>query len=234
MADFLCQAEFTYADIHGTITGTTNYIGRMYSKSNNEPAIQGNLDYQHASGFFAGTTVSSFNVGSSDVNPGVKFANQARAEIVPYIGWSFKPSVDWRLDTQYSRYFYDGKFYQFSGDYNEFYLSLHYKDMLTTHVIFTDDFYGMGDIAFFYELTARYPITDFLEFSSTFGYANTSYVLAEDYPYWNAGLTGRYKLVALDLRYYDAREIEINQHKSVPNHPFMLDTTVVFSISVGF
>lgn len=234
LAVLLCQTSFADPEIHGTITGTTNYVGRMYSKSDNDFAIQANLDYQHPSGFYTGISASSFNIGQSDIRPGFHFPNQARLEITPYLGWSFKLADDWRLDTQFSRYFYDGKIFEFSGDYNEFYLLLHYKDMLSASASFTDDFYGVGDIAFFYELTGRYPITDFLEFSSTFGYAQTGNVIAADYPYWSAGLTGRYKFIALDLRYHDARELSFDQQNVPPNHPEALKATVVFSISVGF
>ncbi len=182
----LHQSNYAHAEIHGILTGTTNYVWRMYSKSNNEPATQANLDYQHDSGFFVGTSVSSFNIGDSEVREDFHFTNQARAEISPYLGWSLKIDKDWRLEAQYTRYFYDGRVYEFSGDYNEFYLFLHYKDLLSFHASIIDDFYSMGDIAFDYEITGRYPITDYLEFSSTFGYAQVKEALSADYPYWNA------------------------------------------------
>jgi uncharacterized protein (TIGR02001 family) len=156
-----------------------------------------------------------------------------RAEIAPYLGWSFKVAEDWRLDTQYSRYFYAGKVYNYSADYNEFYLMLHYKDMLSAQVAYVDDFYGTGGDANNYELTGRYPITGFLEFSSTFGYAQVRPLLA-DYPYWNVGLTGTYKCIALDLRYHDATEIYYEPEETSVDHPETLSATVVFSISVGF
>lgn len=230
----LFQATIASAEFHGTLTGTTNYVYKMYSKSNNDPAIQANLDYQHPSGFYAGTSVSSFNIGKSEIDEDFHFSNQARVEISPYLGWSFKLDDNWRLDTQYIRYFYDNKVYEFSGDYNEFYFSMHFKEMLSANISFTDDLYGIGNIALFYELTGRYPITDFLEFSSTFGYGQTKFVLFDDYPYWNAGLTGRYKFIALDLRYYDAKEIHFPHPFGQPNHPDKLTATVVFTISVGF
>lgn len=234
MAIWLFQATAANAEIHGTLTGTTNYVYKMYSKSNNGPAIQANLDYQHSSGFYAGTSVSSFNIGGSEINEGFHFPDQARAEISPYLGWSFKLADNWRFDAQYTRNFYDNKVYEFSGDFNEFYLFLHYKDILSANISFTDDFYGIGNIALFYEFTGCYPITDFLEFSSTFGYGQTKFVLFDDYPYWNAGLTGRYKFIALDLRYYDAKEIHFPHPFGQPNHPDKLTATVVFTISVGF
>lgn len=235
MAVFFFQS-CAYAEIHGTLTGTTNYVWRMYSKSNNGPAIQGNLDYQHSSGLYVGTSASNFNIGKSEQDEELIFPGAAQFEVSPYVGWSYKIADDWRMDLQYSRYFYDGKIYSNNGDYNEFYYFLHYKDLLTAQVSYIDDFYGQGGEAFFTELTGRYPITDYLEFSSMFGFAHVSHLKAE-YPYWNVGLTGRYKFIALDLRYHDASEIyflDAAGQKKITDHSETIKATVVFSISVGF
>jgi hypothetical protein len=59
---------------------------------------------------------------------------------------------------------YDNKLFEFSGDYNELYLSINYKDYAIASIAFTDDFYIMVNVACFYEITGRYPITDFVEF----------------------------------------------------------------------
>jgi uncharacterized protein (TIGR02001 family) len=223
----------------------------MYSKSNNEPAIQANLDYQHSSGLYLGTSVSSFNIGKSELDEipefPLVFQDQARVEVVPYIGFSYKLAEDWRVDAQYSRYFFDGKIYDAGGDYNEFYVFLHYKELLTAQFSYIDDFYGITQTdafklfgeghdtdSFFYELTGRYPITDYLEFSSAYGYAQTQGILGADYQYWNVGLTGRYKFIALDLRYYDAMEVNPSEELVLQDHPHTLTESVVFSISAGF
>ncbi len=228
---------FAYAEIHGTITGTTNYVWRMYSKSNNGPALQGNLDYQHSSGLYVGTSISNFNIGPSEQEEDIIFPDSAQLEITPYVGWSYSFTDTWRVDLQYSRYFYDGKIYALTADYNEFYLFLHYRDLLSLQASYIDDYYGLKKDSFFYEITGRYPLNDYLEFSSSFGYGQTQNALDTDYYYWNAGLTGRYKFLALDLRYYDAKEIfyldELGQNIS-RDHPNTLKASVVFSISVGF
>lgn len=229
--------DFAYAEIHGTITGTTNYVWRMYSKSNNGPAVQGNLDYQHSSGFFIGTSLSNFNFGPSEMEEDVTFPDSAQVEITPYLGWSHSFADNWRIDAQYSRYFYDGTIYALEGDYNEFYLFVHYKDLLSLQTSYIDDYYGLGNDSFFYEITGRYPLTDFLEISGSFGYAQTENALKGDYEYWNAGVTGRYKFVAMDLRYYDAREIYFVgalEENLTPDHPSPLKPTIVFSLSLGF
>jgi uncharacterized protein (TIGR02001 family) len=233
----LFPLNFAYAEIHGTLTGTTNYVWRFYSKSNGNPAIQANLDYQHSSGFYVGTTASSFSIGPSELEEDEVFPGSAQVEVSPYVGWSHKFADDWRVDLQYSRYFYDGKIYALDGDYNEFYLFLHYKDLLSLQTSYIDDFYGLGGDSYFYELTGRYPLTDFLEVSAGFGYAQTENALKGDYEYWNAGITGRYKFIALDLRYYDSREIyfldSLGQNLS-PDHPAPLKPTAVLTLSIGF
>lgn len=221
------------AEIHATITGTTNYVWRMYSKSNNKPALQANLDYQHELGFYTGVTASYFSIGPSEVDPSIPF-KEPNVEIIPYVGWSFKLADDWRLDLQYSSYFYDEKVYAKPADYDEYYFFIHYKDLLSFQASYAQDFYGLTGDAFFYEGTARYPVTDFLEASGTFGYANTKSVLTTDYPYWNIGLTARYKFIALDLRYYEASEMNGSGDLDLLDHPFTQKGTIVFSLSAGF
>ena len=234
---FLSYFSAAYAEIHGTITGTTNYVWRMYSKSNNKPAIQGNLDYQHSSGFYTGATASSFNIGPSelgDPNFPTQYQDPAQTEIIPYVGWSIKLADDWRTDFQYSHYFYDGFIYGLEPEYDEFYFFLHYKDLISLQTSYAVDFYGLIGDAYFYELTGRYPITDYLEISSSFGYANTKSVLSADYTYWNVGITGKYKFVALDLRFYQAGETNVGEEQDFYDHPHTQKDTVVFSISAGF
>ncbi len=226
------QSPAVNAELHGTITGTTNYVWRAYSKSNNEPAIQANLDYSHDSGFYGGLSVSSFNLGPSEIEFGA--TSPARLELTPYIGWSFKFFDNWRVDTQYTRYFYDNDIYGKIGDYDEYYLFVHYRDLVTAMVSFADDFYGIDGDTFFFELSGRYPLTDYLQFSTTLGYAKTQEVLADDYEYWNVGLTATYKFLSFDLRYHGARELHIGDLLLAPDHPHTLKDSIVFSISAGF
>ena len=41
--------------ITGNFTITNNYVSRGFTQSWSKPAIQGGIDYAHASGFFVGT-----------------------------------------------------------------------------------------------------------------------------------------------------------------------------------
>ncbi len=79
---FLLTTSLCVAEFHGTIIGTTDYISRGYSKSDGHFAVQGNLDYEHASGLYLGFSLSTVDFGDTT------FADRANVEIIPYLGWT--------------------------------------------------------------------------------------------------------------------------------------------------
>jgi len=229
----LLQPCTSLAEFHATLTATTNNVERWFSKSNNDFAAVANIDYEHSSGFYAGGSVANIDFEANEIE-----SDAAHVEITPYLGWSFSLSDHWRLDTQWTRYFYDGKIFNHPADYNEFYLFLHYQDMFSGRISFAEDFYGLGNYAIDYELTGRYPVTDALELSASLGYSQTKAVLGSDYPYWNVGFTYYYKFIALDFRYMDAAETSIDQVVAEKKHelydPPVIDSTFIFSVSIGY
>lgn len=229
---FFVNPDITVAEFHGTLTATSNYVYRGYSKSNDEFAFQANIDYEHDSGGYLGASVSNVDFGDDS------FDNPAHVEITPYLGWSFGLSEDWRFDLQWMRYLYDGNIYGHQSDYNEFYLLLHYRDMLSANISFSEDYYDQGKPSANYELTGRYPVTDYLQISGSAGYSQTQKILEYDYLYWNAGFTFFYKFAALDFRYVDAAEAESHHaHHMVnkwPYDPILIKPSFLFTITVGF
>lgn len=228
----LFYSSVNCAELHATLTMATNNVGRWFTKNDNNPALQANADYQHTSGLFLGGSVSNIDFEFKEQG------NSAHIEIIPYLGWNVNLSDQWRLDAQWSRYLFDGNIFGHQADYNEYYLFLHYKDLFSGRVSFSDDYYAVGNYAIAYELTGRYPLSDSLELSATFGYSQTSAALGSDYPYWNTGITYYYKFIALDLRYMDATEIAIDPGVMNKMHerydPPLINAVCVFSISMGF
>ena len=219
------------AEISASVTGMTNYVWRGYSKSDDQPAIRFNIDYEHSLGFYVGTWVSTVDF----VDEG--FDDRANVEIAPYLGWTFSLSDDWRFDTQWTRYLYDGKIFGKISDYNEFQGFLHFREIGTVRIGFSENIYNRARPSADFEMTGRYPITDQLEFSAGLGYSLTRDVLEYDYLFWNAGFMWYYNYVGLDFRY--AQAAEFNEKEDLGHSPsqFELDTlgaTFLFSISFGF
>ena len=225
---FQIYSSHAVAEFHPTLAVKTDYIWRGYSKTSEHLSLQANLDYEHVSGGYFGITLANVDFDDDE------FKDPAKLEITPYLGWTFKLSDDWRLDAQWTRYFYDGDIFGHPSDYNEFYLLLHYNDIFTAHVSFSEDYYNQGHASGNYELTGRYPISDNLEFSTGIGYSQVEKIFEYDTLNWDAGLTYYTKYIGFDLRYLDSVETTDAVVTQWPYDPELIDTTFVFSIFFGF
>ncbi|HFD12103.1 MAG TPA: hypothetical protein ENJ32_06515 [Crenotrichaceae bacterium] len=219
------------AELSGSISGTTDYIGYGYTKSDGNPAIQANLDYEHTSGIFLGVSVSSVDFGDH------QFGNRSRVEVAPYLGWHYELSPDWRFEIQWLRYLYDDRIFGAVADYNLFSTTLHYQDLVTARLSFSDDLYQQDETGIYYELSGRYPVSESIEFSTDVGYSQTRDALEYDYLYWDAGLTWFHPYGSLDFRYFQSkffRERELDKKSKWLFDPHEIDAKFVFTISFGF
>lgn len=220
-----------FAELSGSLTGTTHYIWRGYSKSDAKPAAQANIDYEFKSGIYLGTFASTVNFADYG------FKDRSTLEFRPYMGITYTLSNDWRINTEWTRFIYDGKIFGETADYNEFYFYGHFRDLLTANFRFSENSYQQHHMSFNYEVAGRYPITDSIEISSTVGYNNQKQALHYDYLYWTSGLTLHFsRNVGIDVRYYGA--MHTSTRKEEPFHwqfqPHAVDNRIVFSITAGF
>jgi uncharacterized protein (TIGR02001 family) len=210
---------------------TSNYVYRGYSKSNGAPAFQGNIDYEHPSGFFIGMWVSQVDFGDR------YYKDRANIEANPYVGVSFGLSENWRFDTTLAGYLYNGKVYGHEADYSEINALLHFRDWFTARFGVSYDAYGRGRSTLDYEINMRYPVTDTVEVSGGLGYEDANTVLKYSSVYWNIGV-GWFlcKHAALALRYYDAHGFDEPEGGAANTRfePPRIGNPVVFSISIGF
>ena len=227
------QPESSFAVFHADLTAMTNNIERWFTKSANHFALKATIDYEHSSGLYLGSSASNIDYEFKGTQ-----GQAANFEIIPYLGYSYSFLNDWRIDAQWSRYLYDGNVFGHPADYNEYYLFLHYQDFISGRISFADNYYNLRSYAIDYQLTGRYPVTDYLEFSASYGYSQTKAVLGSDYPYWNVGGTYFYKFISLDFRYMDATETSIDQSVAEIKHelydPPLIGPTFLFSVSVGY
>lgn len=83
----------------GNVSLVTDYRFRGISQTFKQPALQGGVDYSHASGFYAGNW-------NSNINEGAGFPN-GNFEMDFYGGWK-KSWGDWGLDLGAIYYYYPG------------------------------------------------------------------------------------------------------------------------------
>lgn len=123
--------------VTGNLSLTSQYIFRGLSQTNGDPALQGGMDYSHASGFYAGTWLSNIswftdqnaNIKSAPVSlasPGSVGApytpNQSNAASLEWDFYGgFKNSFgggDWNYDVGILQYYYPGR-YENLGPYRK-------------------------------------------------------------------------------------------------------------------
>ncbi len=227
------------SEFQTTVSLTSNYFWRGYSKSDDRWSGQFNLDYSGItgdSGFFLGSWVSSidFGDGAGDSN--------SDAEAILYGGWSQLLVEDVFFDLQLSHYLFNDDLFGGNAAYSELYAFLHYRDLVTAEVSYAPDAYGLGSSTTNSQVTARYPVHAYVDLSAGLGYFAASEAFGYDYTYWNTGVTLRAGRLSVDIRHFGAREGNDDGNRApyssysryrAPALPFNGSTTVV-TLTAGF
>lgn len=172
---------------------TSDYVWRGFSQSNEDPALQGGVDFSHGD-FYAGTWASS-----------VDFGDGTDAEWDFYAGYTTTTgAIEWDFGVTYYTYVGDPSGSDY--DFLEFKVAAsHSVDQFTIGmaVHHSPDFYGADDAATYLEGSVGYTIND--RWSVSAGVGRQFLDVGSDYNTWNIGagfnLTEK---VALDVRYWDA------------------------------
>lgn len=214
-------------DYSALATISNIYFYRGYSKSGDGPSIRLYADYNHTSGFYAQTWISWVSFEDKG------FADRANLEFYPSLGFSYEWDEKWRLDAAFSYYLYDGRLFGTSPDYAEYSALMHFRDLFTVRIDFSDNYYNSGLTALNYAMTGRYPIAANLQASAGLGYNDADRLLEYNNLYWNLGITWFFKYGALDFRYLDAvhtSTLHGSQRLVLPD----LSDNFAISFSVGF
>jgi uncharacterized protein (TIGR02001 family) len=188
-------------DFSGSVSLTSDYFWRGYSKSDGEASLQANAEYVADSGLYGGLWAASidFNEPAGVDGPAMEW--------LPYIGYSFESDNDWVLDLQVARYIHDDKLFNRNADYTEFYGFLHYRDVWTLELAVADDTYNLDAGSANIQLNGRYPLSPKGVIAGGLGYYHAIDFLDYDYLYWNLGYTYNHsRNVSVDARYFGTRQ----------------------------
>jgi len=114
----VANAEF---DITANIGGTSNYVFRGETQTNDDPALQGGIDYVDKIGIYAGVWASNVE------NPGT---NDTGLETDLYVGYNFELNDDVLFDLGYIAYEYTSTDIP---DADELYFGVTFKDFTATY-----------------------------------------------------------------------------------------------------
>lgn len=208
----LAQAE----GFSGSATLTSDYVFRGLSQTDEGAALQGELRYDHTSGFYAGLWASNVDFG-----PGL-----SGTELDTFIGYAVPLSDSVGFDLQFVRYNYLGLDGGNELEYNELLASVTFNEIVSATLGYSSDVFASGDNGVYLGVGAAYPLTEKLSLTGGLG----RYSLPDDADYldWNIGLSWDASPFTLDLQFIgtdgDARD----------TFGAIADNRLVASVSVGF
>lgn len=219
------------ADWHGALNFSSDYVYRGYSKSRGNPVVQGHLDYQGDTGWFAGLGLSqvSFDNRSNSAS--------ADLEVRPYFGQNLTLSEDWASEVSVSGYLFNDKISGKVADYAEFHAIAHYQDLLSLRVSVAPDAYGRNAAVPNYELSVRRDILDNVQLSAGFGFLQAGGMIGEDFFYWNTGASWFVtSYLSIEVRYVDSsltQQSDAGKQKYL-FYPSLLQNNYLVSVTLGF
>lgn len=162
----------------------SQYVFRGLTQTNEKPAIQGGMDYSHASGFYLGTWLSNISwftdqnantiaapVSLGSPGPigapyGANRSNAASLEWDIYGGYKSSFAADWSYDIGFLRYEYPGTYdnlgFLKKPNTNEIYGALGYKWITAKYSYSLGDTFGFNEArgSYYLDLSASIPVAD--------------------------------------------------------------------------
>ena len=185
----LAVAGEASAQVSGSVTLTNNYLFRGVTQTNENPALQGGITWNHDSGFYAGGWGSSIS-WLSDSDPAVS----SNVELDGFVGYagSFGES-DLGFDVGANYYWYPG---DFPGGYNspntlELYAGVTYKVLSAKYWYSTTDLFGIPDSdgSSNLDVAANWEFVPGLTLNAAVGKQWVNNYGDLDYSFWKLGVT---------------------------------------------
>jgi uncharacterized protein (TIGR02001 family) len=229
------KGPFALSNFSATTTIATDYVFRGISQTNEDPAIQGSLDYAHPLGFYLG-------VWGSNVDDSISKGN---IELDFYAGYGHELFKDFSFDLSVIYYVYPGSGSDPEANFVEGHVGLSYalSGLPLTPTVgvgynYSPDFFGEDGDAHFVNGKLDLSLPYSFGLGGEIGYqwvegdkltgngqgegGNDGF----DYTYWRVGLSKELLGFALNLSYYNT-----NEEKFLGK---IADERVVFSISRTF
>lgn len=211
--------------ISANISFVSDYAFRGVSQTDEKPALQGGLDFEHDSGFYLGVWGSNIS-WLEDAG-----ADKSSLETNLYGGYATEVGPI-GLDVGLLQYYYPGKFgrgtdYHANGgkdpDTLEGHIGLSWKFLSFTYSHAFSNLFGLDNSkgSKYYDLSAEYEIIDRLTLGAHYGYSDIRN--GDNYKDWSLGATYAYGGIDFGLHYVDTNE-----------NDDLMDDRYIFSISKTF
>jgi uncharacterized protein (TIGR02001 family) len=218
------------AEVTGNLGLTSDYRFRGVSQTQNAPAVQGGIEYNHVSGLYIGNWNSSV---SSQL-----YTGGAGIESDVYAGFRKQIFGNFTLDVGSMNYFFPRAGTNGSFDTNEVYVGVGYKDLVTakySHAL--SDYFGTANSknSYYVQADAAIPVVGKLSVVAHIGRTEISNNSSLSYTDYNAGIAYDLKGWNLAAKYYinDSKTSTFMTANTINGQKLYKDA-LVFSVAKSF
>lgn len=133
IASAASASTLAQADVSATVTLVSDYVYNGVSSNDNDPTLQGSVDWYNDAGFYAGIWASAvnFDIGTDE-----------EIEIDYYFGHAGSLTETIAYDVGYALYTYPGADSSADYDYGEIYGALTFNESTTAKLLYSDNYSG--------------------------------------------------------------------------------------------
>jgi uncharacterized protein (TIGR02001 family) len=179
------------------VTLVSDYVLYGYSQTEENPALQAGVDFEHPGGIFAGVRLSNV-----EFPPAGSVEDPRDLEIHLFAGYGLELGGGLALSAGLVHYEYPGSGNAIDWDYTELDLALQYRNAALS-VGFSDSALGSGYDGIAVGLVGRWALRRRVELTTGVGYYDLEAPYLMDYLYWNAELSRTWKRLTFTLGYVD-------------------------------
>lgn len=184
----------------GGLAATSDYVFRGISQSDEDPALQGNIRFDHSTGLYAGLWASNVDFGPV-VGSGIEYDT--------FIGYAHSLTDTVGIDVQFVRYNYSGIDGGNELEYNEFIGNLSFAEHYTATLGYSTDVLASGENGTYVAVAGSWPVTEKVSWGAGVGHYSLPDAIP-DYMDWNIGVSWDLAPVTLGLQFIgtdsDARD----------------------------
>lgn len=140
-------------NLHGGVAAMSDYVWRGVSQTQEDPALQAEINLEHRSGLYAGLWASSIDfTAAGEEDDGIDY------ELDGYIGWAGELRPGLELDLVLTRAAYPGARRGYDYDYTELEGTLSFAEHYHVGLAYSPDIFGLGGKGYYWNLGGEWPL----------------------------------------------------------------------------
>ncbi|MGO1072782.1 TorF family putative porin [Lysobacter sp. CA199] len=186
-------------NVRGGVSVLSDYVWRGVSQTQEDPAVQAEINLEHRSGFYAGLWASSIDfTASGEEDDGVDY------ELDGYLGWAGELRPGLELDVALTRAAYPGARSGFEYDYTELEGTLSFAEYYHVGLAYSPDIFGLGGRGYYWNAGGEWPLGESgFGLKAQIGHYDLEDAAGDSYNDYLLALTRQFGPVQAELQYTD-------------------------------